>query len=324
MFRCTRRNKLNIAFAMLSVGLVQGCDNANDIHDEPRPSTAHELPVAMVSGVVITQQRLLAEAYSKGIALSEVNLKKLLGTMIDKQAATQKVETLGLDKDPEFVTKYQQLAYNSLQRQFEADSEDLLDISQTEIAAFYRNNQEKFRKPAKAQLAIIELAPLYGSDPSLLNSKAQSIWDELHQVDVDIRPQLFIKLAEKHSTHRASRYRGGSIGYISELQDQQWPKELINLGLTLPVGEFSELSADNKIYIIHVKDRLPETIATLEEATPRIKRILGAQKYQDLQDHISRKIRDGLVIETNSENLKSLATVTKQDDSRGFSTPPLD
>lgn len=323
MFRSAERNKLGIAIVMASLGFSQGCDNNTDKQQDSEAVMPYESPVALVSGVVITQQLLMAEALKKGVSLSESNLNKLLNGMIDRHAAVQKIELMELDKNPEFVAKYQQLAYKTLQKEFEVHANKLLSITPKEISNFYAENHKKFIKPPQAQLAIIELASRYGSDPDLLDNRAQSIWDELHQVDSEERRQRFAKLAEKHSTHRASRYRGGDIGYVSMVLSEQWPEELINLGLTLPVGEFSELSVNKKIYIVHVKDKRPESIASLEEATPRIKRILGAQKYTELQNYLSEKMREDLAIEVNTDNLKALVSVTEQTVSEGFSTPPL-
>lgn len=307
------RRTLNILVVLSAALAIVACNDATKPTEEPKQqatsfkATASSTMVATVGTTTISAEELLAEAQRHGVPPTKSAMSSLLQALVDKHAAVDKIKELGLDKDPEFASKYQQLALTTLQAKYQQELSDLMKISEQEVESYYENNLDKFTQPERIRLELIEIASRYGSDPKEAETKAKSIWQQLQDTASDNQVDLFHQLAAKHSDHRASRYRGGDIGYILNKDNERWPKPLVEKAFSMKVGEQAMIeSAPGHHYIISVVERLPAYTNTLADSSRKITHILGAQKLQQLKATISAKIREGMPIEIHEARLESL------------------
>ena len=171
--------------------------------------------LAKVGAVEITPADLQAEMERRVAARHPVgNAADLLEDMIREEVLVQQAEKAGLADDPELRRTYRQMLIGQLkERQLRADLAEL-SIDDSEIAAHYTANRERFAIPARIQLAMIQVKD---DEP-----RAREVLTAV-SAGAD-----FAKLAARHSDHQASRYRGGDIGWVTAgAQHRHLPAEVL-------------------------------------------------------------------------------------------------
>ena len=252
--------------------------------------------VAKVGDQTITLQEFQSASERYQHPPSDLLLEKL----IDEKALYQRALKQNLDQDPELQRAWQQLLIAKLR---ELELEPLLTGAQptpAEIEAYYQSNKTTYTEPAQRQIALI----YFECPPTLRPEKKQ----ELHQLAKDVRQQAltqsidpnqkgFGALAAQHSHHRASRYKGGNIGWL-QATSKQWQPEVIETAFALEsTGQISELiETEHGLFILKLLETKEPHVKPLTEVQPMIQHQILREKQQALETQFIQQSRDAVNI----------------------------
>ena len=158
------------------------------------------------------------------------------------------------------------------------------DPSADAIGIFYTDHQEAFLEPDRVRLRQI----LVGDE-----SLARQVLAEI-STGVDFRT-----VAERVSGE--STALAGDEGVVAR---DDVPPAFESIIFSLAAGEVSDVvAADYGFHIFQVVEILPARLATLEEATPRIRRELSRQAADDALDDLVAQAADRYNVEVHERNL---------------------
>lgn len=272
----------NLAGLLLLIcASLPGCDNA--------------AVVARVEDEKITAQELLAEINRRGLPLQEAVLQQVLEQMIDRSAAAIKADALNLMEEPDFQRAYRTLALETLLKRFETDWEAELTVSETDIKEAYDRDQARYTRPERIRIALIafEFTDEREAQREQINAMAKQLRDT---VVGDERDQLFQALAVQHSMDRASRYRGGDVGFLQRGEASRWPETVVSAAFALEnAGDLSApVAADNAFYLIKLVNRRDGFIEPLETVRSDIRQRLITTRFDTLKARAREKLREEL------------------------------
>lgn len=280
----------------LAMPLLTACDNAP--------------VVASIDGNRITTDQLLAEARYRGMPAQENILASLLDGMIDREAAAIKAEDLALMDDPEFQRAYRTLVLETLSRRYQADAEKALVVSDTDIENAYERDKDRFKVPERVRVSLIAFEVGAHRDSQWI--LASDSLKQLREATSEARASLFHSLAVKYSAHRASRYRGGDIGFISRNGNTEWPSAMLDAVFALDhAGEITDLvDTGDYFYIVQLVSRDAEYLQPLSAVRDSIRQRLMTEQFDAMKMQIKAKIRDDIAIKTFPEAISDISSVT--------------
>lgn len=278
----TGKIRRNVAgLLLLTCACLSGCDNA--------------AVVARVEGEKITADELVAEVNRRGLPLQEAVLQQVLEQMIDRSAAAIKADTLNLTEEPDFQRAYRTLALETLLKRFEADWEAELTVSETDIKEAYDRDQTRYTRPERVRIALIAFE---------LTDEREAQLEQIHAMAKqlqaaptgDERDQLFQSLAVQHSADRASRYRGGDVGFLQRGETSRWPETVVSTALALKnAGDLSApVEAENAIYLIKLVNRRDRFVEPLDKVRSDIRQRLITARFDTLKARARERLREEL------------------------------
>ena len=126
-----------------------------------------------------------------------------------------------------------------------------IDVSQAEIASYYRTHERDFKRPLRAKFRQIVVAK-------------EDLAQELRR---QVKPSNFEELAKKHSIAPEAA-QGGLLGPFSK---EQLPT-LFDIVFAMDIGEISGvIKSEYGFHIIMATERIAPKTLSLNEATPVIK-----------------------------------------------------
>ncbi|MGI9242451.1 MAG: hypothetical protein ACR2RV_16755, partial [Verrucomicrobiales bacterium] len=142
-----------------------------------------------------------------------------LDELVERAALAAKARELGLADDPEVVAQFENLLVRRLREKQLEPILAAVEVSEDEVLAYYEANREdKFSTPARDRLAVLWFRT-HGMEPLVARYLPRM---EEARAAVIAQPEQFPpragfgKLAVTCSEHRASRYKGGDLGWIAE------------------------------------------------------------------------------------------------------------
>jgi len=155
-----------------------------------------------------------------------------------------------------------------------------VSVSDSEVAAFYENNQETFFVEGEVTLREIVLLADNDEKKAERRSSAQEIWQRATS------GELFGPLAKEFSD-AGTASNGGEFG---PLKKSDLSEMLVEAAFTLPIGGVSELmETPYGFHIIKVVSRMEDHTEPLEEVSDRIRNYLRDQKFKtDLEAFLER------------------------------------
>ncbi|NPU91688.1 MAG: hypothetical protein HPY82_07215 [Gammaproteobacteria bacterium] len=262
---------------------LSGCDNG--------------AVVAKVDDEKITAEELVAEVNRRGLPLQETVLQQVLEQMIDRSAAAIKADALELMDEPDFQRAYRTLALETLQTRFQADWDAELTVSETDIKAEYDRDQSRYTRPEQIRVALIEFEA--GHERAAQLEQVSTLQAQLQAAHVgDERDQLFQSLAVQHSADRASRYRGGDVGFLQRDETSRWPAPVTNAAFALTHdGDLSApVETESAIYLIKLVNRRDAFVEPLQSVRGDIRQRLITARFDALKARSKEKLREDLKV----------------------------
>lgn len=234
----------------------------------------------------------------------------LLEELIGFEALRQKAVAAGYDRDPEIAASLARL----IVVKYQADQFAKLGapkVAAGEIAEFYRNHPERFGAPEQVRAAVIEMAVPRAAAPEKraeAAARAAAVWSEAR---TNASPDgTFGLLAQRHSAHQPSRYRGGDIGWWTRgTTNSEWPPAVMAALFSLAQpGELAPVIATPAgFYLVKLVEREPARVRPLAEVQDGVAYLVARRKEQERQEELRASAKQGLAIRINQALLESIA-----------------
>lgn len=220
----------------------------------------------------------LPEEYRKNVDSYEKK-KELVEQLIARELLLEKqgdVSDTGENNHDMEELKIQYLS--QVMHQEEVDQQ-LKDATEEEMTAFYDENLNNFRLPAKAKISFIWIAKTEAGKGKERADEAKS------QLDSGVD---FIETAKQYSEDRSADNGGILEGWIYQ---GHFSAEIDNAIFNLKVGEISPVvDGGNGYYIFQVREREEESQKTYEESKDTIALYLKDQKHRELEKEMEAGI----------------------------------
>lgn len=164
-------------------------------------------------------------------------------------------------------------------------------VSDADVDAFYRENPQLFRQPARVKLRRLAIATGPGADAEQRRAARERI-DAL-------RAQLaqgadFDRLARAHSDD-PTRQWGGELDPVAPEDLPDWMRMAI-AGLA-PGGLSPVVATEAAYYVVKLEERLPAQAVALDDARPGIREQLRARRGREALDRKGAELRAAAKVE---------------------------
>ena len=204
--------------------------------------------VAMVGGSEISAQALRREMVRRGAIVPERFDELSEKESLVKEVARNEMLALaareaGYEQHPEVMAGYKKILADRFWReQLRALSAELA-VTDAEVREHYDENLDAFRKVDRARLSVIQQripAKATAQERKRMLDAMNELRSEIvRSGEVESR---FAQVARDRSDHRASRARGGDLGWVPiGMRSHAWDAEVLAAGFQLErVGDVSE------------------------------------------------------------------------------------
>ena len=321
------------AIALIAIGIMIGVGAARFWPQQNEPVKAPGEWLARVGAEYITPEEFVFEMERRGGRRpgrfgSVEQRRTLLNSMVVREALVDAARKEGFDQRPAvrrsmdsvLITSYQQAKLRPLREDVE--------ITDEEVEAYYRENAEDYRVPARKRVAQIFIAADADASPEArerARQRVEQIREEALQLDEDLAH--FGELARRHSDDQASRYRGGVIGWVSEdAARSRFGPAIHEVAATLDeIGDISPVIEDDDGFrIVRLVQREAARERALEDLRSGIRQRLLGEKLRAVEaQFLDRKMAER-EIEINAEGLADIEPLSGPQRPEGPPAGPSD
>ncbi len=225
---------------------------------------------------MINQKLLSAAVITEGIELAEgavdEKIKEIESNFpspeqLDQQLAMEGMTREKFREDIESRLKIETL----LEKQFA----EVAEISDEDIASYYKENEESFRRPEEVKASHILLKTAPNDTDEAKQEKRVQLLDIKEQI---VKGAAFEELAQKHSDC-PSKAKGGDLGFFAS---GRMVPPFSDAAFKLEVGALSDIVETQFGYhLIKVTDRHDEGVLPLEKAKDEITMKLDQKNKQE-------------------------------------------
>lgn len=301
--------RLRLLSSLLGVALLAqpGCDRG-----EPRDSA---LVLARVGEEVIRasdfRQELERRAGRQPIDLRAADARQhILDEMIDHRAQVARARELVLDRDPVVQRELDAVLVRHLRTRELDQKLQEIRISEEEIERHYETHEDEFARPERQRAAIVALELPPGASAAARarrRAEAEALLAEAESLPAGFHG--FGPIAARVSSHRASRYKGGDIGWLvrGELRHPFEPALLEAIFALEAPGQLGPIvEGERALYLVRLIDRAPRAVAPLEQVAPRIRQRLIDERQQRLEREWLADLRIRADVERDLERLAAI------------------
>lgn len=297
----------------LAMGMA-GCSRR-----EPAAAALAESPtaVAWVDRSPIEEATFL-QAWTKR---PQSNRDEVLETLVRRELLLAEIRRSGFEQRPDIRASWEA---HLLQRFAEEQRQQIASLPEPtpeELIAYHRTHPERFQSPARARVAILQVRP-----PASRHAEQQSQWadglERIRQQALSLRPDVmgFGPLASEVSEHRTTRFHGGDLGWMTDVQLRACvPNEVAEAVNTLSVpGPISPwIPTSQGCFLVKVLERQPAALQPLDSVLERV-RYECSRALRDADEEARfAKLRESFGVRVNSSVFSSLNPPTSV-----ASTPP--
>jgi len=226
---------------------------------------------------------------------------------VTTQALYEKAKKTGLEQDAQVRRNIKDVTKKLLvQRLLEKELKEKIDISPSEIEAYYQENKGKYKEDPKAKLSVIKVST---------QENAQDIMRRL-EVGAD-----FGKTAQELSEDESTKAQAGAIegdieknGYIKGIDA---PKEVLDLVFSKKEGEFvGPIEIKGSYYIFRVNSITSEKEKPFEEVKELVEYEYKNKKLQDEMQVLLKDVLQEEQVEIYTDK------ILKQDTQEDLKTEP--
>lgn len=231
----------------------------------------------------------------------------LLDDMVQRRLLVDQARQAGLDKDPELMRSWENLLISRYKEEHLRKETRQVSVSEEEIRLRYEGSPDKFRRAAKARLAILQVSLPTSLSREDREAKIEAMAQARTKTLAVPAGAGFGALAVEHSEDDVTRHRGGDAGWLDEGVDYRWPDAVVRAGFALAVGAVSEpIEVDGAVFLVKKSDERPSTMLAFEAVRERLRKEIHTEKLRTIEAAFAGQLRTGVTIETFPESLREL------------------
>lgn len=285
------RSKAWIGYgAMLALGVGAGWLAARQwpARAAPPPPQSQDW-VARIGATYIDVADVTAEMRRRGgerpgLFQDAAAKRALLDDMLVQQALVQAARDAGLDQESETRRAIEQLLVSRHLERSLRQTQQALRVDSNEVVAYYERHTADYAVPARRRVAMLRIEVAPDSPGPVWEAAEQRAREALGKVRA-LQPAVpdFGAVAIEYSADQASRYRGGSLGWLTDARRDSYSLDpaLRDAAFALATpGDFSEVvrGADG-VYVARLIELQAPQARPLEELRGGIAQMLLQQRY---------------------------------------------
>jgi len=271
--------------------LQQQGTNIGAIRDPRRFKAVRE----QVLDVLIGQELLWQAAYKSKLIASDEEIsqayKQFQAQFDDEMSFNIKIQEGGYNKTTFQEYLKQQLSAQKWIQEFVA--KDVI-VDESEIHAFYLENQQQFIQPEKIRARHI----LIKVKPQASNAEKENASSLLANIKLEIDSGASFETLAREKSQDSSAAAGGDLGYFER---GQMVKPFEKAAFSLAPGEVSEIIETRfGFHLIQLVDRKPPVQYEEKDLVEKIQPYLWQQKYQQAVQDAVTVLKEGALIEKST------------------------
>jgi len=243
--------------------------------------------------------------------------EQVLEELINRAALLETARREGVDQDPEIAAEIERLMIARLRETKLQPQMQSLSVSDEELKAYYDAHREtKFTEAARVRAAVLWF-DAQGQEPLVerFRPRLQAVRDQV-LADAAAFPVTggFGELAIANSEHRASRYKGGDLGWLTESDasfagSDGWGGAVRAIAKSLSApGDVSELvERPEGLFMVRLIERRPAEVTDFANVKEQIKKELLAERRKELDERFQTDARAQLAIQRDAAALAALS-----------------
>lgn len=222
--------------------------------------------------------------------MARVEMKKRhLDRMVERKLLLQEAGRKGLTEDPDIIDRVENYRERLIaQKLLSSIKKEVAPVTEEDIKLYFEENKAQFqtRKQIKARHILL-------ND----EAEAKKVLKEAKAPGAD-----FAALAEKYSQDRATKNRGGDLGYFSPGRMVRQFED-VAFSLEKP-GEISDVvKSPFGYHIIKLEDKKAAEPKSLAQVKGQIRRRISAQRRNEAQEEFLEEIKSRTQVEINEDLL---------------------
>lgn len=275
--------------------------------------------IARIGGEYITEAMFVEEMQRRGGTQpgqfqSEEQRRALLDDLVYRRALVDAAHRNGLDAQPAVRRSLEQILANQYLQGTLRKSQQDIAIAPDEVRAEYDRRADSYTVPARRRLAMIRLGVAKGAEEGVW-TQAETLMAQARTKALKLATDVahFGVLAREYSDDRATRYRGGVIGWIAEDRADRytWDAAALDAGLALQqAGDISNVvrGADG-VYLLRLVEAEPARARDFDDLAAGIRQGLLQQKLTQAEHDFRVDLVKKADVEVREAALAAIAPV---------------
>jgi len=211
--------------------------------------------------------------------------KKLLDSLVEREAMVLEARRLGLEQDPEMLRGYKKiLARHLVNTEFNNKVVKSLDIPEADLQKYYDENRERYNAPEKVRLYLIFLdaSSADAAKRKAARAKAAELHAKLKAAPTDRR--LFLETARESSADKLTSQVGGDTNFKTRDQlVQLYGAAVADAGFALKAANdlAPVIETDKGLFLVRQAGRQAALDLPLEKVKGQIRTTLFAKARGD-------------------------------------------
>jgi peptidyl-prolyl cis-trans isomerase C len=254
--------------------------------------------VARVDGQPITvtdvQRRIDAlDPYSKARFSSPEQRKKFLENMVRFEVLAREAQNRGYDRDPDVQRVVKNQMIETLLRKELDEKLKAQEISDAQVAEYYRKEPAQFRQPEQVRVSQI-----------LVKDKATAAKVAAEARTAGTTDSGFRALVTRYSEDEDSKAQGGDLTFFDRTTTE-FPPALVEAAFALEdIGDLSgPVASDKGFHILRLTQRRPGFTRPLAGVAAEIRRLIWRDRRAKKMEEMVAQMREKLKVEIYEDEL---------------------
>jgi len=272
--------------------------------------------VAQVGDAYITPEMFIAEMHRRGGETPGqyqdiVQKRALLDDMVLRQALINAAKGIGLEADPVVRRQIEAALVNQYVEATLRKQQRAVKIEESETRAHYDAHAADYTVPARRRVAMIQIQVPANADEDVWRNATERAAEALGKAKKLAAhiPHLG-EVAREYSQDQATRYRGGTIGWISEGQKERYRYDSAVIDAAMAAekaGDFAPVvRGKDAVYVVRVVDIEPQRERPYEQLATGIHQRLLQDRMEAVEKQFRIDVLKNTRVQVREEGLNAI------------------